>query len=277
MTMRTATDPHEPSPPVEVHPTAVVAPGAWLEPGVVVGPYAVVARDVVIGRGTRIGPHVIIEDGVRIGRDNELSAGVIVGCQPQDRRFTGEVSYTLIGDRNLIREYASISRATGDGEATTIGNDNFIMSYARIDHNVRIGDRVVVVGGAMLAGHVVLEDGAYVGGMAALHQFVRVGRLAMVAAQAMLRQDVPPFMLAAGQPGRCRGLNLVGLRRHGVSAADRITLRRAFRILYQSGLGMGAAVQALEAELGHHPLVRELIAFLRAARERERGVIRWER
>jgi UDP-N-acetylglucosamine acyltransferase len=259
----------------DVHPTAVVAPGAHLEAGVVVGPYTVVGEDVTIGSGTRIGPHVLIEDGVRIGRDNFISTGAIIGCLPQDRKFSGERSHVLVGDRNLIREYASISRATGAGEATTIGSDNFIMSYVRIDHNVRLGDRVVLVGGSMVAGHVEVADDAYVGGMTGLHQFVRVGRLAMIGGFTMLRQDCPPFFLVAGVPGRARALNLVGLRRNGVSAADRSALRRAFHLLYQSHLGATAAIAALREAFAEHPLVGELTEFLQSTRDSRRGLVRW--
>lgn len=259
----------------EIHPTAVVGAGARLEPEVVVGPYTVVGDDVTVGAGTRIGPHVVIEDGVRIGRSNLISTGAIIGCLPQDRHFLGETSHVVIGDRNLIREYASISRATGAGEATTIGNDNFVMSYVRIDHNVRVGDRVVLVGGSMVAGHVEVGDDAYVGGMTGLHQFVRVGRLAMIGGYTMVRQDCPPFMLVAGQPGRVRALNLVGLRRQGIPAGDRSALRRAFRLLYQSHLGMTRAVAGLTEEFGDHPLVRELIDFLQTSRGSRRGLVRW--
>lgn len=259
----------------QVHATAVVGAGAHLDPGVVVGPYAVLGDDVIVGAGTRIGPHVVIEDGVRIGRDNLISTGAVLGCLPQDRHFLGERSHVIIGDRNLIREYASVSRATGPGEATTIGNDTFVMSYVRIDHNARIGDRVVLVGGSMVAGHVDVADDAYLGGMSGLHQFVRVGRLAMLGGYTVARQDCPPFFLIAGQPARARGLNLVGLRRKGILAADRSLLRRAFHILYQSHLGTTRAVAALVDELGDHPLVRELIDFLQASRGRDRGLVRW--
>jgi UDP-N-acetylglucosamine acyltransferase len=263
--------------PITVHPTAQVGAGARLEPGVVVGPYAVIAGDVTIGSGTRIGPHVVIEDGVRIGRDNEISAAAVIGCAPQDRGFLGEETFVIIGDRNRIREYASITRASGAGQATIIGNDTFIMAYVRVDHNCRVGDRVVIVTHAGLGGHVELGDDAYVGGLAGVHQFVHVGRLAMIAGYSFVRQDCPPFMLVAGQPGRCRGLNLVGLRRNGLSPKERAVLRRAFHILYQSRLEMTSAVATLAAELGEHPLVQELITFLQASRKRKRGVVRWMR
>ena len=262
---------------VEVHSTAIVHPGADLAPGVIVGPHAVIARDVVVGPGTRIGPHVVIEDGVRLGTGNEIFAGATLGFPPQDRHFRGERSALVIGDRNLIREYASISRASGEGEATTIGDECFVMAFAHIGHNCRLGNRVVLVNGCQLAGHVHVGDDAYIGGLGGIHHFAHVGRLAIVGAASVVRQDVPPFMVADGRPARCRGLNRVGLQRKGIEARDRAVLRRAFRLLYQSALGMTAAVERLQGELGDHPLVAELISFLRGARERPRGVIRWVR
>ncbi len=260
---------------MEVHPTAVVHPGARLGPGVAVGPYAVIGADVVVGPGTRIGPHVVIEDGVRIGADNEISSGATLGTTPQDRHFQGERSYLVIGDRNRIREYVNISRATGEDAATVVGDECLIMCSAHIGHNCRLGDRVIVVNGVQMAGHVQVGDGAYIGGMTGIHQFVHIGRLAMIGGFSLLRQDCPPFMLAEGRPARCRGLNRVGLQRQGIGSADRAVLRRAFRILYQSALGMSQALERLQAELGGHPLVGELIAFLVAARQRPRGVVRW--
>ncbi len=260
---------------MEIHPTALVRPGAELGPGVVVGPYAVVGGDVLVGAGTRIGPHAVIEDGVRLGADNEVSAGATLGVLPQDRHFLGERSYLEIGDRNRIREYANISRATGAEESTTVGDECFIMCYAHIGHNCRIGDRVIIVNSVQLGGHVHMGDDAYIGGMAGVHQFVHVGRLAIIAGASVVRQDCPPFMLADGRPARCRGLNRVGLQRKGIEARDRATLRRAFHILYQSALGVTAAVERLRAEFGDHPLVADLITFLVEARGRGRGVMRW--
>lgn len=260
-----------------IHPTAVVAPGAQFGPGVTIGPFAVIANDVTIGANTHIGPHAVIERGTRIGRENEIGAGALIGCLPQDRAFLKEESYVVIGDRNQIREYVSISRATGAGESTTIGDENFIMSYARLDHNCRIGNRVVLVGGMMVGGHVQVEDEAYLGGLSGVHQFVRVGRLAMVGAYSFLRQDVPPFMLATGTPARCRGLNLVGLRRRGVPPGERARLRRAFHILYQSRLPMTRAVDAIAEELGEAPMIQELVTFLQSSQQRSRGIIRWSR
>lgn len=259
-----------------VHPTAIVHPSVQLGKRVEVGPYAVIADDVVIGDGTTIGPHVVIERDVVLGRENRLHPGVVVGGPPQHKQYGGERTQVRIGDRNVLGDYASISRAYGEGEATVIGNDNFIMSYVRIDHNCWIGNDVVLVSGVGLAGHVSIDDQAYVGGQAGAHQFVRIGRLGMVGAMTLLRQDVPPFLLAAGIPARAHALNTVGLVRAGVAPAHRAALKRAFLILYRSGLPVRGALARMEAELGEDPFVAEMITFIRAG-SHDRGIVRWTR
>ncbi len=260
---------------VKIHPTAIVHSTAQLGKGVEVGPYTVIAGDVLIGEGTMIGPHVVIEHDVVIGRENRLGAGVVVGGPPQHRRYAGERTLVRIGDRNVLSEYATISRAYGEGEATVIGNDNFIMSYVRIDHNCHIGNGVVLVSGVGLAGHVSIDDQAYLGGQAGAHQFVRIGRLGMVGAMSLVRQDVPPFVLVAGYPARAHALNTVGLVRAEVPPSHRAALKRAFTILYRARLAVPTALKRLEAELGDDPYVKEMIAFI--SESHERGIVRWTR
>ncbi len=259
---------------MSVHATAIVGPGAHLGPGVTIGPYTVIGSDVVIGRGTRIGPHVIIEDGVRVGAENEISAGATLGTAPQDRHFKGERSFLEIGDGNAIREYVNISRATGPDESTVIGDECLIMSGAHIGHNCHLGNRVVIVNDVQLAGHVHIGDDAYLGGLSACLQFVHIGRLVMVGGYSGVRQDVPPFMLVEGRPARARALNRVGLQRRGITGSERLVLRRAFHVLYGSALGVTPAVERLTAEMGDQPLVAEIVAFLRGARDRGHGVVR---
>lgn len=259
-----------------IHPTAVIDAGARLGMGVEVGPYVVIEEDVAIGDGTVIGPHAVIHRGVALGRDNRLGAGVVVGGDPQHRQYGGERTHVRIGDRNLFGEYASVSRAYGAGETTVIGDDNFVMSFVRIAHNCRIGNNVVLVSGLGLAGHVSIDDQAYVGGQAGLHQFVRVGRLAMVGGMSLVRQDIPPFVLAAGSPARAYSLNTVGLVRAAVPPVQRTVLKRAFAILYRSGLSVRRALARLEADYGTDPMVEELIAFIRGG-DHKRGIVRWTR
>lgn len=259
-----------------IHPTAIVGAGARLGAGVEVGPYAVIAEGVVIGDGTVIGPHVVIDRDVVLGRENRLSAGVVVGGPPQHRHYGGERTQVAIGDRNVFGEYASVSRAYGEGEATIIGNDNFIMSYVRVDHNCRIGHNVVIVSGVGLGGFVSIDDQAYIGGQSGLHQFVRIGRLGMVGAMSLVRQDVPPFVLAAGYPARAFSLNTVGLVRAVVPAIHRSALKHAFAILFRSRLSVSRALARLEAEGRTDPLVEELITFIRGGSQK-RGIVRWSR
>jgi len=264
------------SAPPRIHPTAVVDRTADLGAGVTVGPLAVVGAGVSIGEGTTLEAHAIIEPGVTVGRDNVLGVGVVLGCRPQHRKFSDEQSTLIVGDRNVFGEYATVSRGYGDGTQTEIGSDGYIMSYVRIDHNCRIGSAVTITSGAGLGGHVSVDDGAYVGGNGGVHQFVRIGRMAMVGAVSMVRQDVPPYVLAAGIPARAHSLNVVGLRRAGFPLIHRRALRRAFTLLYLRGLTVSAAVEAIATELGDDPYVAHLLEFLRSG-SHNRGIVRWTR
>jgi UDP-N-acetylglucosamine acyltransferase len=259
-----------------IHPTAILGEGARVGAKVEIGPYTVIGEGVSIGEGTLVGAHVVIDRDVVIGRENRIAAGVIIGGPPQHKQYGGERTLVRIGDRNIFGEYASISRAYGEGESTVVGNDNFIMSYVRVDHNCRIGNNVILVSGVGLAGHIVVDDQAYIGGQSGLHQFVRVGRLAMIAGMALVRQDVPPFVLAEGFPARARALNTVGLIRAGISPDDRAVLKRAFAILYRSKLSVGQALPRLEAECGTNSLAQDLIAFIKTGNQK-RGMVRWSR
>lgn len=259
-----------------IHRTAIVHPAAQLGRGVEVGPYAVIAADVVIGDGTVIGPHVVIEDGVVIGRGNQVGAGTVIGGPPQHKGYAGERSFVRMGDRNVLRENVTINRAYGEGETTEIGSDNYLMSSAHVGHNCRIGNDVVLVSGAELGGYVTVDDQANISGHAGAHQFVRIGRLAMVGGLSAVRQDVPPFVLVAGVPARAYGLNAVGLGRAGVPSVHRAALKRAFALLYRSRLSVKTAVVRMEAELGDDPYVQTMIQFIRAG-SHGRGIVRWAR
>jgi len=258
---------------VSIHPTALVHPGAQLGRGVTVGPYAVIEAGVVVGDGSAIGAHNVIRSGVTIGPENRFSVGVVLGEEPQHRRFAGEQSFVRIGSRNILREYVTVNRAYGEGESTEIGDENFLMSYVHIGHNCRIGNLVIITSGAELAGHVLVQDQANISGHVGVHQFVRMGRLVMVGGGSVVRQDVPPFVLAFGLPARAYGLNSVGLTRAGVPPVHRTMLKRAFMLLYRSRLAVSTAVSRMEAELADDPFVREMIEFIRGSQDR--GIIRW--
>lgn len=262
-------------PPV-VHSTAIVDRTAHLDPGVEIGAYAVVGANAIIGAGTVIGAHSVVEDDVVLGRDNRVEPHVVLGGRPQDRSYRGERTRTVIGDGNVFSAFASVDRATGEGLETRIGNGIYLMSFAKVSHNCVIGDGATIVSGVQIGGWVHVGAQAYLGGLAGVHQFVHIGRLVMVAGATGVRQDIPPFVLVGGVRGRVRGLNRVGLQRHGISMADRLALRRAFRTYFQAGLSMAAALEALEEEAARSTPVREFADFIRSARERGRGIVRWQ-
>lgn len=261
--------------PPAVHPTAIVHASARLENGVEIGPYAIVGAETTIGASTVVGAHTVIHDDVVIGRDNEIQPHVVIGGRPQDRAYRGERTRVSIGNGSVFSAYASVDRATGEGLETRVGSGVYLMSFAKISHNCVVGDGATIVSGVQIGGWAHIGAQAYLGGMAGVHQFVHVGRLAMIAGGTAVLQDVPPCVLVAGLPARARALNRVGLQRAGVPSADRLALRRAFRIYFQSGLSMDAALQALEEGAAKSEQVREFLEFIRAARERNRGVVRW--
>jgi len=225
-----------------IHPTAVIHPGADLHPTVQVDPYAVIGDKVKIGADTRIGAHVVIEGLTEIGDRNHIFPGAAIGLETQDRKYDGAPSWVKIGNDNRIREYVTINRATNEGDATVIGNHNLLMAYVHIAHDCIIGDGVVIANAVSLGGHVKIESHAVIGGVLGVHQFVHIGRLAMVGGMSRIERDVPPYMLVEGNPSRVRSLNLVGLSRSGFSADEQRYLKKAFRLLYRSGFTLNQAL-----------------------------------
>ena len=247
----------------EIHPTAVVAPGAELAAGVRIGPYAVIGPRVRIGPGTTVGAHAVVEGRTTLGADNRVFQLASVGAPPQDLKYRGEDSRLEIGDRNIVREFATLNPGTaGGGMVTSVGDDNLFMNYAHVGHDSRIGSRCVLANSAALAGHVTLDDWVIVGGLAAIHQFVRVGESALLGGGAMVVRDVPPFCTASGDRARLRGLNLVGMRRRGFTAEQVRAVKQAYRLLF-GGAGTLAERRARCAEaLGNDPAVARMLAFL---------------
>ena len=254
----------------QVHPTATIHPTAKLANGVQVRPYAIIGPEVEIGEGTIVGPHVVINRWTKIGRENKIHQGVSIAAAPQDTRYKGEKSEVIIGDKNVIREFATIHLGSGEGSKTVIGNENFIMVHAHVPHNCRIGNQVVIGGYCGLAGHTVIEDQATIGGMAGIHQFVRVGRLAMVGAQSKVVQDIPPFMLVEGNPTEVRGVNTIGLQRRGISLEAIAEIKKAFKILYETKQSTDKIVEELKKRLRPLDEINYLIAFLE--KESKRGI-----
>jgi len=238
-----------PNSSVRIHPTAVIHPKAELHETVQVGPYAVIGEHVRIGARTVVGAHVVIDGWTDIGEDNQIFPGAVLGTEPQDLKYSGAPSQVVIGKGNRIREFVTINRATNEGEATVVGDHNLLMAYVHVAHNCVIENQVVITNAVSLAGHIHIESQARIGGMVGIHQFTRVGRLAMVGAMSRVDRDVPPYMLVEGHPARIRGLNLVGLRRAKGMEGSLAALRQAYRLLYRSGLPLEKALQTLRESL----------------------------
>jgi len=252
----------------EIHPTAVVHPKAELGAGVRIGPYAVVGEGVVVGDGTEIGPHAVLE-GPRllIGPRCRIFAGAVIGYPPQDLKFKpGTPSGVRIGADNVIREYATIHRSSVEDGWTVIGDGCFIMAGSHIAHDCRVGNQVVLTNYTGLTGFVEVGDRAVISGLVGIHHFVRIGTLAFVGGCSRIPQDVPPYFLVEGNPAVVRGVNVVGLRRAQVPAADRLALQRAYRILYRSGRATSAALEALRSELPPSPYITTLVEFIATSR-----------
>jgi UDP-N-acetylglucosamine acyltransferase len=246
------------------HPTAVVGAEAHLGPGVVVGPYAVIEDGAVVGDRSEVRAHAVVKRFTRLGQENTVHEGAVLGGEPQDLGFQGGESALVIGDGNRIREGVTIHRASRAGGATTIGSGCFLMAYAHVAHDDQIADHVVIANNVALAGHVEVGERAFLSGGVVVHQFCRIGRLAMIGGNSKVVQDCLPFMITDGVPARARGLNVVGLRRAGMKPADVRALKEAYRILLRSSLPQAEALERLVG-IGH-PLADELAAFVRGSR-----------
>jgi UDP-N-acetylglucosamine acyltransferase len=250
--------------------TARVHPDAVLGAGVAVGEYAIIEQDVVIGAHTRLEPYVYIKRWTTLGERNEISAGTVLGTDPLDKNFKGERSYLRIGNGNKIREHFTVSRGTAPESETVIGDGNYIMTSGHIAHNCKIADETVIASCSLVAGYVEVESQAFISGNVAVHQYTKIGRLAMIAGGTRVNKDVPPYFLYAGLYVEPKGLNLVGLRRAGFGDEDIGALKAAYRLLYKSGLKLEDALQRIEAELPNEP-TRHLICFIRSSK---RGICR---
>ncbi len=254
---------------MNVHETAFIAPGAQVDPSVVVGPFCYVGGQVSIAAGTRLGPHVTIQGRTTIGEGNHFVGQCAIGGLPQDLKYAGEESALVIGDRNVIREFVTVNIGTAKGAwLTSIGSENLLMACSHVAHDCSIEDEVVLGNNVLLAGHVRVESQAIIAGGAAVNHFATVGTLAMIGGMARVMQDVPPFMIFEGSPGRVRGVNTVGLNRRGKDADTVRQLRDAYRRLFTDESPKMLAIQELEAEGKLVPETTRLLTFLR---DMERG------
>ncbi|MGH9654777.1 MAG: acyl-ACP--UDP-N-acetylglucosamine O-acyltransferase [Bryobacteraceae bacterium] len=248
-----------------VAPTARVNPDAVIGPGVRIGEYCVIESDVIIGAQCVLEPYVYVKRWTTLGERNEISAGTVLGTDPLDRGFTGERSYLIIGNGNKIREHYTISRGTQPESETRIGNGNYIMTSGHIAHNCLLGDEIVVASCALIAGYVEIENKAFVSGGVVVHQFSRIGELAMIGGNTRVNSDVPPYFLCTDFNVAARGLNMVGLKRAGVPLEEIRRLKSAYRLLYRSGLKQAEALALMEAELASE-YTRHLIEFIRKSK-----------
>ena len=254
---------------MSVHATAVIHPKAQIGADCQIGPYCVIGENVVLGDRCHLYSHVVIDGHTSLGCDNEIFPFASIGLKTQDLKWKGGLTRTIIGDRNTFRESVTINSATSDGDATIVGSDNHILAYSHIAHDVHMGDHVIMSNVGTLAGHVIVEDHAVVGGLAAIHQFCRIGKMSMIGGCSKVVQDVPPFMIADGNPAQTRTINKHGLERNGVSEEAQSALKKAYRILFREGLAISNALSRIEAEL---PPLAEVQHLLEFARTSERGL-----
>lgn len=256
----------------EIHETAIVHPNAKIGRNVVIGPYAIIGENVELGDNCIVGPQVQIEGWTIIGLSNRFFHGATIGCEPQDLKFKGEKSFLVIGDNNIFRENVTISRGTeGGGGETRIGNYNLLMAYSHVAHDCQIGSHVIIGNCSALAGHVVVEERAIISGLTGVHQFSKIGKMAMIGSSSKIVKDIPPFVLVDGNPAKVAGINVVGLRRNGIESEIRDEIKKAYRILYRSNLTISKAIEQMEQELQG---IQEIDHFIRFLRNAERGIQR---
>jgi len=254
-----------------IHPTAIIDLHAEIGAGCVVGPYCIIGANAKLGEGCRLLSHVVIDGLTTIGARNEFFPFACIGLKTQDLKYDGGTTYLKIGSDNVFREHSTVHTATGDGLHTRVGSYGNFLAYSHIAHDCVVGDHVIFSNNGTLAGHVVVEDHAIVGGLAAVHQFCRVGKMSIIGGCAKVVQDVPPFMIVDGHPGKTRGVNKVGLERNGVPAETIRALTDAYKIVFKSGLTLSSALDKVSLEL---PQSQELTHFVDFCRKSERGIAR---
>lgn len=252
-----------------IHPTAVVHPKATLGEECHIGPYCVIGEHVELGARCQLRSHVVVEGHTRLGSDNDIFPFASIGLKTQDLKWDGGLTRTMIGDHNTFREYVTIHSATSEGDATVIGSNNNLLAYSHVAHDCQLGSHIIMSNVGTLAGHVIVEDHAIIGGLAAIHQFCRIGRMSIIGGCSKVVQDVPPFMMADGNPASTRTVNKVGMERNGISEESQRAMRQAFKLLFREGMTIGNALSQIEKEVPAVPEVQQLIQFVRAS---ERGI-----
>ena len=255
-----------------IDPRAVISPHATIAADVQIGPFTVIGADVDIGAGTWIGPHVVINGPTRIGTHNKIFQFASLGDAPQDKKYGGEPTLLTIGHRNVFRESVTVNRGTThDKGVTHIGNDNLLMAYSHVAHDCHLGDQIVMANCATLGGHVEIGDWVTLGGLSAVHQHTKVGAHCFIAHNAAVTRDVPPYIMAVGRPAVPHSVNSIGLQRRGFTAAQILNIRRAYRLLYRSGLKLKAAVEELERVAATQPEIAPFVEFIKRS---SRSIVR---
>ncbi|MEM6883608.1 MAG: acyl-ACP--UDP-N-acetylglucosamine O-acyltransferase [Verrucomicrobiota bacterium] len=254
-----------------IHPTAIISPKAEVDDSCEIGPYCVIGDDVKLGKNCRLTSHVSIQGPTTIGAENHFHPFCSIGGKTQDLKYIEEPTYLEIGDRNDFREFCTINRGTGIGEKTIIGSDNHLLAYSHVAHNCIVGNHCIFSNNGTLAGHVIMEDYAIIGGLSAVHQFCRIGRYAMIGGCTKIVQDVPPYFIADGNPAEVRSINTVGLQRHRFAEDEIARIKKSLRLLKDSSLNTTQACQKIEESFENCEKVRVLLDFICSS---ERGIIR---
>ena len=252
----------------KIHPQASVGDKAQLGDNIEVGPFAVIEDGAVLGDGCYVGPHAYITEWARIGNEVKVHKGAVVGSIPQDLKFDGEETTLEVGDRTVVREFATLNRGTKHSGKSTVGTDCLIMAYTHVAHDCRLGNHVILANSVNMGGHVQIDDWAIIGGMVPIHQFVRIGKHAFVGGGFRVPSDVPPYIRAAGEPLIYKGLNSLGLERRGFSRGTMTQIRKAYRLIYRSGLNISQALQRIPEEVEMIPEVRDVIGFIETRKDR---------
>lgn len=253
----------------EIHPTAVIQEGARIGEGCRIGPYCVIGPNVILGTGCELHSHVVIDGHTEIGSENTFYPFASIGLRTQDLKWDGGTTWTRVGSNNTFREYVTIHSATADGDATVIGSHNNLLAYTHVAHDCQLGDHIIMSNVGTLAGHVIVEDRAIVGGLAAVHQFCRIGTMSIIGGCSKVVQDVPPYMMVDGNPAATRTLNKEGLKRNGVNEDTQKSMRQAYRILFRSEQTFTNAVKQVRADVATSPELEHLLAFIESS---ERGI-----
>lgn len=255
----------------KIHNTAIVHPNAEIADGAEIGPYAVIGEYVRIGSGTKIGSHAVIEGWTEIGKNNDIGPSVIIGTPPQDIHYKGERAFVKVGDNNVLREFVTIHRASKEDGVTTVGNDCFIMAYSHVAHDCKLGNGIIIANYAGISGHVEIGDKTVISGLVGIHQFVRIGSMCMIGGMSRILRDIVPYVITEGHTATPRGLNAIGLRRNGVDGKTRGEIKKAYKLMFRSGLTTEKALEMIRTEVEQGPQVEE---FLRFIAESKRGIAR---